>query len=98
MKSDRDELQRIVERSSLSDEWKKILQETFAELSKRNDVVLNEIRERALREDSNLRADLSDGWDVVTALVSSGQAGEMTKFYEIIKMREQRADEENLSV
>lgn len=96
MKSDRDELQRIVERSSLSDEWKKILQETFAELSKRNDVVLNEIRERALREDSNLRADLSDGWDVVTALVSSGQAGEMTKFYEIIKMREQRADEENL--
>lgn len=97
MKSDRDELQRIVERSKLSDEWKKILQDTFAELSKRNDVVLDEIRKRALREDGNLRADLSGGWDVVTALVSSDQAGEMTGkgFREVITIREQRTDAED---
>lgn len=96
MKSDRDELQSIVERSNLSEEWKKILRETFAELSKRNDVVLDEIRRRALREDGNLRADLSDGWDVVTALMPSDQVDEMTRFYEVLKIREQKADVENL--
>ena len=70
MKSERNGLQSIVEQADIPDEWKIILQKTFASLEKRNDLVVDEIRKRVLGEDENRRNDWSNRWNIITALVS----------------------------
>lgn len=93
MRSEQDELQKIVAQADISDEWKKIFQETFRVLSKRNDAVLNEIRERVLREDGNLRKDWSSKWHVVTALAASENCSDMAGFRSIIGKQEDIEEE-----
>lgn len=74
MKSERDELQRIINRSELAGEWKAILQETFSALAERTDAVLADVRDQVLREDEDLRRDWSHRWNIVTAWEAADSA------------------------
>lgn len=97
MKSKRDELQYIVERTELSPEWKELLNAAFQELSARNEKVWHEIRETVLREDLNLRAAWSGDWDVVTALVLIEKADDASGLLcRVIGTREEEDSDENL--
>ena len=96
MKSKRDELQYIVERTELSPEWKELLNAAFQELSARNEKVWHEIRETVLREDANLRRAWSWDWNVVTALVPTVKSTETSGLHRIIGLREEEDSGENL--
>ena len=96
MKSKRDELQYIVERTELSPEWKEMLNAAFQELSARNEKVWHEIRETVLREDANLRRAWSWDWNVVTALVPAVKSTETSGLHRIIGLREEEGSGENL--
>ena len=96
MKSNRDELRYIVERTELSPELKELLNAAFQELSARNEKVWHEIRETVLREDANLCSAWSRDWHIVTALVPAIKSTETSGLHSIIGLREEEDSGENL--
>ena len=95
MKTDLTELQNIIEKANIPIDQKKMLSETFNALLARNDSVLEEIRNRVLKENKNLRMDFSDKWNIATTLISTHIPGGVRGFRRMIRNFQESKDEEN---
>ena len=84
MRIKQDELQSIIDKSEIPEEWKNVLQATTQSIITRSDSVLAEIRNRVLQEANDLSADMSVMWNVATALVSSNEANNLGGFRNIL--------------
>ena len=93
MKIKQDELQSIIDKAEIPEEWKKILQTTMQSVITRSDSVLAEIRNRVLQEADDSTVDMGVMWNVAIALVSHDEANNLGGFRNILCNRKESQEE-----
>ena len=93
MKIKQDELQSIIDKAEIPEEWKKILQTTMQSIITRSDSVLAGIRNRVLQEADDSSVDMDVMWNVATALVSVDEANNLGGFRNILCNRKESQEE-----
>ena len=98
MKTEQDDLQKIIEQSAIPDEWKKILQETMKSVISRNESVLSEVREKVLQEKNSIQVDRIKKWNVMTALVTANEVHDMAGLRKVFPHIEENLLNEPMSI